>query len=633
MTQHALSPEELAEQINQLNDRAKAIVFTAPKEAEQLAKQAYTLTQSVTLGGAPYQRGIAESYAVLCRCYIQYANFLQAIDYGKQVFVICEKNSLSYILAETCGNVGYAYARIGQYVDGLRYYLQQEQISIKHGYRKLEAAAYLGRGLIYSFTGDVQKAIRLGKTSLEIFREIGDRRGVLLACNNLSYSYIEAEQYQQALFYGFEVLEQHSERNIEDIEAVVYTNIGRAYTEMKAFTIGKYYLEKASALSKGLHHAFVDLLVYWELGYLVYMQGDHIGAIPYLQTTIQKAVVQEQKLYQYKAHHILAKIYEQLNEPAMALAHFQRFHAIRDELVNLQNQTRLEVLEVEYTVESTRREMERSQQAAQELEQQIQSRTADLQAAFLREKALSQKLESVLSRELELQQLKTNIIHTASHEFRTPLAIINLSAGILFKQYEQLAPAKRITYWNRVQEQILYLTDMLQDIFTVNSATAIVPHYTTHPFDNFCCRLQTALIDAVQQAHLLQFAFSESTQPVTTDFDLVERILFNLTVNAIKFSDATAPIAIRCTHTEQSLLIMVADQGIGIPPAEIGLIFDLFYRASNVDTRRGLGLGLSVVQKLVHVLQGTVHAESPGVDQGATIHVTLPLLPMPALVA
>ena len=92
-------------------------------------------------------------------------------------------------------------------------------------------------------------------------------------------------------------------------------------------------------------------------------------------------------------------------------------------------------------------------------------------------------------------------------------------------------------------------------------------------------------------------------------------------------SDAEAPVLIRCTDTDDALLIQVTDQGIGIPQAEIERIFDLFYRASNVDTRRGIGLGLSVVQKIVRVLQGSVRPESPGVNQGSTFSITLPLLP------
>lgn len=627
MNLHAPSADLLAQEIDQLNSQAKTLAYTVPKEAEQLVMRAYALAQSGPFAAMPYQRGMAESTAIRCRCYIQYADYLQAIDYGKQAIALCESCDLPYLLAETRGNVGYAYTRIGQYVDGLRYHLQQEQLALYHGYRKLEAAAYLGRGIIYSFIGDLPKAIQMEKACLAIFQEIGDRRGLMLTYTNLSYSYNESGEYSQALQCGLDALTYGRDANLQDVAAITYINIGRSYKEMKAFTEAHFYLEKALTVAEATGNALVKLFAHWDLGRLAHIQHDPALALVYLQTALQEATEQEQKLYQYEVHHLLSELYDQLHDPAAALAHFRAFHTIRDEVVSLQNQARLGVLEVEYAVASAQREAERSKQLALELEQQVHARTLDLQAALLREKDLSQKLETALSRASELQQLKNQLILTASHEFRTPLAIISLSTGMLSEHYERLTPERRLHHWARVDEQIFYLNDMLHDIFTVNSATAITPHFTPYRFDEFCGQLQAALIKTIKPSQLIQFCFPASTIGLAADFDLVKRILFSLTVNAIKFSDAAAPVLIRCTHTDHALLLQVSDRGIGIPQAELERIFDLFYRASNVDTRRGIGLGLSVAQKITEVLQGTIRAESPGVNQGSTFAVTLPLLP------
>jgi signal transduction histidine kinase len=628
MNLHLSSAAQLAQEIDQLNDQAKKVVFTNPKEAEQLIERASILAQSGPFATATYQRGRAASMAIRCRCYVQYADYLQAIDYGKQALVLCEACALFDLLAETSGNVGYAYTRIGQYVDGLRYQLQQEQVALQYGYRKLEAAAYLGRGIIYSFIGDLPKAIAMEEACLAIYQEIGDSRGIAVSYTNLSYSYNQMGDPVQGLQCGFDSLVYATEPHIQDIAGITYTNIGRSYKDLKAFTEARAYLEKALTLAETTENAFVKLLAHWELGRLAHLENNITLGLAYLETALQEATAQEQKLYQYETHYTLSEIYTQLNDPSAALAHFRAFHTIRDEVVSLQNQARIGVLEVEHAVENAQREAARSKQVALEFEQQVYARTADLQAALLRERDLSQKLEIALSRESELQQLKNQLILTASHEFRTPLAIINLATGILAEHYDRLTPERRLHHWGRVQEQILYLTDMLQDIFTVNSANEIKPHFAGYQFDDFCRRLQTELAKVIIPIHLVQFTYAESTQALTTDFDLVKRILFNLTVNAIKFSDAAAPVLIRCTHTDNALLIQVTDQGIGIPQAEIERIFDLFYRASNVDTRRGIGLGLSVVQKIVQVLQGSVRPESPGVNQGSTFSITLPLLPV-----
>jgi tetratricopeptide (TPR) repeat protein len=185
MNLHLSPAAQLAQEIDQLNDQAKKVVFTNPKEAEQLIERASILAQSGPFATATYQRGRAASMAIRCRCYVQYADYLQAIDYGKQALVLCEACALFDLLAETSGNVGYAYTRIGQYVDGLRYQLQQEQVALQYGYRKLEAAAYLGRGIIYSFIGDLPKAIAMEEACLAIYQEIGDSRGIAVSYTNL----------------------------------------------------------------------------------------------------------------------------------------------------------------------------------------------------------------------------------------------------------------------------------------------------------------------------------------------------------------------------------------------------------------------------------------------------------------
>ncbi len=615
-------------EIDQLNAQAEAIVLASPQEAEQLARRASALAQSSSFADTPYQRGMVESDAALCRCYTQYADYQQALMYGQRAIANCEHLWLPHVLAATYGRVGYAHMRLGQYVDSFRAYLRQEELALQYGYRDMEAGGYLGRAGVYVFIQDLPKATTLMKRALALFREIANMRGVSLACNNLGFTYNESEQYQQALQYSLEALDVSEQNQIDDVMTLAYTNIGRAYIGLKAFDEGKHHLEKALTFGETINYAFAKLLVHRELGRLAQIQDEPTLAIAYLQLTLQEATEQDQKHYQYEAHYALSELYLQRNDTTTALAHFRTFHHLRDELLNLQNKARLGVLEVEHAVETARREVERSKQLACELEQQVHSRTAELKVAFLRERELTQQLEKALAREVELQQLKSNIIHTASHEFRTPLAIIGLAAEILEWHYERLTPERRRYHWNRVKEQILYLTDMLQDIFTVNSATDVVPYYTHYRFVDFCQQQQAALVEAIQPAHLLHITFPTSTQPLSTDFALVKRILFNLTVNAIKFSDGATPVVITFAYTAHHLLITIADQGIGIPPDELDLIFDLFYRASNVDTRRGIGLGLSVVQKLVQVLQGTVQAESPGLNQGSTFTVLIPLLPM-----
>ena len=96
--------------------------------------------------------------------------------------------------------------------------------------------------------------------------------------------------------------------------------------------------------------AYIKLFTHLELGRLAHAQGDPVKALAYLNLALLEATAQEEKRYQYEAHYVLSEVYDQRNEPKAALAHFRAFHAIRDDLLNLQNQARLGVLDVEYAV-------------------------------------------------------------------------------------------------------------------------------------------------------------------------------------------------------------------------------------------------------------------------------------------
>lgn len=617
---------DLSQSIDHLNKRASALLFSNPAEARLIAEQAVAMVQFDGSQLLTNEASIGESLTILGRCCIELADYTAAIDYGLQAVAIGERLSVAPFLPQVLGLIGAAYTHTGRYADGLRYFIRQQQISREQRNRKQEASAYMGRGLVYSFSGDQDKAIEALDTSLKIFQEIGDQFGQATALTNLSNAYEMLGDYETALHYGFQALTASKTVGLKGVILhLIYTNIGAAYLRLSNLTAAQAYLDQAMTLARAEQDPYVEMLVNLELGRLYKAQTDYATAITHLERALAAAAAQGQKMFEYEAHEALAQVYQVTGALEKVIYHLQRFHSIRDSVFSLQNKTRLSALELEQELEAMRRDAAIAKRLAMELERQVQERTAALRASLDRETHLAQELERALVHEAELQQLKTHIINTASHEFRTPLSIISLSMEMLCDRADQLSPEKRLHYRKRVREQILYLTDMLQDIFAINSANEVEPEYANYPFSDFCRQLEEILFRELQQTSGISLFYTDSAVTVTTDIEIVKRILFNLTVNAIKFSEHDAPIKICCEHTVQELIIRVIDQGIGIPANELGKIFELFYRASNVDTRRGLGLGLSIVQKLARTLNGQVTAESPGLHQGSTFCVRLPL--------
>ena len=119
-------------------------------------------------------------------------------------------------------------------------------------------------------------------------------------------------------------------------------------------------------------------------------------------------------------------------------------------------------------------------------------------------------------------------------------------------------------------------------------------------------------------------------QSVAIDYRKLKQTIFNLLTNALKYTPTHEPIDISLQLEKSQIIVVVEDKGIGIPKAEIDRIWELFYRADNVQSHRGMGLGLYIVKKLVHAMSGTITVHSNGVGQGTRFTLGIPANPQQA---
>lgn len=240
--------------------------------------------------------------------------------------------------------------------------------------------------------------------------------------------------------------------------------------------------------------------------------------------------------------------------------------------------------------------------------------TAELEESLNREQHLATELKSALDREEELSQLKSRIIATVSHEFRTPLTVIKNASDLLKRHHISLSEEKRNKYHKWIDESIFYLTELLQDASLIESANTqkLAMRKKVMLFGDFCHRVQNDLESESYSSFNIHCQIQGN--PHTTiliDYDIVRQVINNLLTNAQKFSSSEDTITLKLALMDQ-LTIAVMDQGIGIPTAELDRVWELFYRGSNVvTTQRGLGLGLYIVRQLVEMMNGTVTAVSP----------------------
>ena len=242
-----------------------------------------------------------------------------------------------------------------------------------------------------------------------------------------------------------------------------------------------------------------------------------------------------------------------------------------------------------------------------------------------------------LAAEKQLNAFKSQFITSASHEFRTPLAIISSSTGILEDYYDRLETAKRQKHLQRIQHSVRHLEQILEDVLMIEQIEKGKLKFTPSQVD--LEQVYRSIIKEVEQdiAQSL-IVVTLSTHPGTDGFpsqssvasfialdeQLVRQILINLLSNAVKYSSAENPVFLNICYQPQTLVFEIKDQGIGIPEEDLKQIFTPFYRGSNVGKIPGTGLGLTLVNQCVKLHGGTIAVNSrPG--SGTCVAVCIPI--------
>jgi signal transduction histidine kinase/HAMP domain-containing protein len=229
-----------------------------------------------------------------------------------------------------------------------------------------------------------------------------------------------------------------------------------------------------------------------------------------------------------------------------------------------------------------------------------------------------------------LAELKASFVTQASHEFRTPLAVILACCTALQRFGSRMGPEQQRRRLVKIQGSVRHMTELLDDVLTLGRADsgklACVPQ--TVDLDTLCREVVADVQATVTDDRRTILRYDTSRREAVIDGKLVRQILRNLLTNAIKYSPAGGTAWLDVTRTDARIMLRVTDQGIGIPLDDQQAIFEPFHRGANVGKIPGSGLGLAITQKAVALHQGTIDVKSaPG--RGTTFIVTLPDGPLP----
>ncbi len=239
-------------------------------------------------------------------------------------------------------------------------------------------------------------------------------------------------------------------------------------------------------------------------------------------------------------------------------------------------------------------------------------------------------LRVALGREQELRRLKSRFVSLVSHEYRTPLGVIRSAAEILEAYFDRLAPARRLLHLGDIKDAAETMTRLMDEVLFLERSESGKLACRRAPLD------LVAFIRDIAKAHghaghaaRIRPDLAADLPEATVDAGLLRLALDNLVGNALKYSPSERPVVVRLRREDDSAVVTVEDQGIGIPADDLPHLTEPFHRARNVGETPGSGLGLVVVKKCADLHGGALAVDSEE-GRGTIITLRLPVfLPVP----
>lgn len=268
----------------------------------------------------------------------------------------------------------------------------------------------------------------------------------------------------------------------------------------------------------------------------------------------------------------------------------------------------------------------------QELEKKVEERTQELSQAFIELQHTNENLQraeeearEALSKEKELNELKSRFVSMASHEFRTPLSGILTSASLISKYDAAEDKEKRHKHINTIKASVQNLTTILNDFLSLDKLeqSKIECRLDSLDLKPWIQNLIEEMETLTKRGQRIVYEHFGNSSDIQTDKDMLRNIFINLLSNAIKYSGEEKEIRVTTEIQDTWVMLKVRDAGIGIPKNDQKYLFEKFFRAHNANAIQGTGLGLNIVKRYLDLMGGSIEFSSTE-NQGSTFTIRLP---------
>lgn len=229
----------------------------------------------------------------------------------------------------------------------------------------------------------------------------------------------------------------------------------------------------------------------------------------------------------------------------------------------------------------------------------------------------------------KISEIKTDFINNMSHEFKTPIATINLALDAIANPKSKLIPEKIERYVNMIREENIRMLTQVENVLRISQLER-----SSDPLKKVKVDIHLIIEEAISHIELL---IADKSGTLTKKFKANQTVVFgnkshltniivNLLDNALKYNEKKPRVLVETYNLDGYLILKIKDNGIGMSPTIQKKIFDKFYRATsgNIHNVKGHGLGLAYVKKIVDFHKGKIKLESK-VNEGTIFNIALPI--------
>ncbi|OJJ14101.1 hypothetical protein BKI52_44040 [marine bacterium AO1-C] len=581
-----------------------------------------------------YKKGIAVTLRLMGAIYQLQGKYKQAREYFREGLTISKKIGDSTEQAIILQRIGRWHLGKGNYVEALQYY--QKALNINEKMNRIEGiySIYQALSVLYDTQGVFTKALSFVKKGVEI--NTNHQRPLGTALNNLAHGYYRMGNYEQALKYYQEALDQEIVTQRQNNLAFIYYGLGITHMAQGQYLEAQTHLLQALKIRQMLGEQENQALTEVALGELKYHQHQYKEALKYLLSAVEIAQRLNLPASLKEGSRYLAQVYAALGNYKEAYQNHTLYKTLADSLVNQTNTRKIAQLETQYIYQQKQDSL-KVIQAKKEgaLQAEIQTQKANqrtiligagllgivliILGLFYRSKQRSNRLLTSANTQLiSLDRFKQQMMGMIVHDLKNPLnAIIGLSED---QQNPQFTPINRSG--KRMQHLVLNILDVQrmedQKMPLKKEIVAV---------DDLIQGAMSQVSFVVQEKNQqINLANLPSTASLEGDAGVLTRVLVNLLINATQHTTQNQAIQVATKIENEHCKISVIDEGVGIAPEFLDTLFDQYQQATpkQFGWTQSTGLGLTFCKLAVEAHQGEIGVEST-LGKGSTFWFTLPL--------